>query len=398
MVAARWSEIFTEIGIYLALIGLLLRPADLRFPPPLRWATAFLLWACVTALFAISPDIAGQALIERLKTLVIFFVVINVLRKPQQLRFYLLLILFAFLIYPARGTLLNYLRGETLQGRALWNKIYSNPNELASITLLMLGVSLAIAAVKTQNARVRRMVFAFVPVLLTIVLLTQSRGAFIGLLFGFGPPLLARIRKLPRVAAPVLVVFFVIASLVPAAAWHRLGGITKLTSSTAIAHADSSAAQRFQILKIGLHIAATHPVLGVGIGCYNEANMRYAPELGSRDAHSTYVGLAAETGVPGLLLWLGLVGSVLAEVRRRRASLEANNRTIELLWIKSGVIGYLIEGLFGTYSGLTVFYLFLGILWAGANMLGRGASARAVVPTERRASRAGAGRYAWALR
>jgi putative inorganic carbon (hco3(-)) transporter len=388
-VTARLPQLFTEFGIYLALLGLLLRPQDLAFPPPLRWALVFLLWAAVTAVLAIHPDTAWQVLIERLKALVIFFVVVNTLRTPQQLRLYILLILVAFVIYPARGTLQNYLTHNTLFGRAIWNKIYSNPNDLGAITLLMLGSALAIATVKTQNARVRRAAAALVPVALLIILLTQSRGVFIGLLIGFGPPLLARLRKWPSGMAPVLIALCVIAVLVPAAAWHRFGGITKLTSTETIAQADEegSAAQRFEVLKTGWRVFASNPVTGVGIGCYGEANGRFAPDLGRRDAHNTYLGLAAETGLPGLLLWLGLVGSVLAQVRRRRAALEADERTIQVLWIHRAVIGFLIAGFFASYSGITMFYLFLGILWAASNVLGR-ESTEPGEPPARRAPRA----------
>ena len=236
------------------------------------------------------------------------------------------------------------------------------------------------------------------PVTLLIILLTQSRGVFVGLLVGFGPPLLARLRKRPSGTAPVLVVLAVIAVLVPAASWHRLGGITNLTETIAEADkkgppatsedrfdqfAADSARQRFDILKTGLHIAASHPVLGVGIGCYNEANARYAPQLGERDAHNTYVRLAAEMGLPGLLLWLGLVGSVLTQVRRRRAHLEADDRTIQVLWIERAVIGFLVAGFFGSYAGLTMFYLFLGILWAASNVLGSDTTEPGVPPARR---------------
>jgi O-antigen ligase len=93
--------------------------------------------------------------------------------------------------------------------------------------------------------------------------------------------------------------------------------------------------------------------------------------------------LAAETGLPGLLLWLGLVGSVLSQVRRRRARLEADDRTIQVLWIERAVIGYLVAGLFASYSGLTMFYLFLGTLWAASNMLGRDPTEPGVPPARR---------------
>jgi O-antigen ligase len=405
-VTARLPTLFTEFGIYLALLGLVARPQGVGFAPPLRWALAFLLWSLVTVLFAISPETAWSAFIERLKALVIFFVVVNVLRTPQQLRFYILLILVAFAIYPARGALLNYVHGNTLFGRAIWNQIYQNPNYLGAITLLMLGLVLAIATVKTQDQRVRRAAAAFVPVVLLIVLLTQSRGVFLGLLVGFGPPLLTRVRKRPSGMAPALAVLAVVAVLVPAASWQRLGSITDLGETIGETHkspsatpgdgsiyvrvAEDSARERFEVLKTGLHIAASHPVLGVGIGCYREANERYAPKLGERDAHNTYVSLAAETGLPGLLLWLGLVGSVLARVRRRRAHIVADDRMIQALWIERAVIGFLVAGFFITYASLTVFYLFLGILWTASNMLGRDATqlAEASVPRGRRALRA----------
>ena len=390
-ITARLPELFTEFGIYLALLGLVLRPQGVGFAPPLRWALVFLLWALVTALSAISFETAWPALIERLKALVIFFVVVNTVRTPQQLRFYILLILVAFVIWPARGTLKNYVGGHTVFGRAVWNKMYGNANDLGAITLLMLGLALAIATVKTQSAWVRRAATALVPVTLLIILLTQSRGTFLGLLVGFGPPLLARLMKRPSSLGPALIVIAVIAVLVPAAAWHRLGSITKLTSTETNAErhkdrrllareevfveiATDSAHERFEILKTGLHIAASHPLLGVGIGCYREANARYAPQLGERDAHNTYVSLAAEMGFPGLVLWLGLVGSVLAQVRRRRARLEADDRMIQFLWIERAVIGFLGASLFASYAGVTVFYLFLGVLWAASNVLGSDAT------------------------
>jgi O-antigen ligase len=398
-ITARLPTLFTEFGIYLALLALVVRPQGLGFAPPLRWAVLCLLWAVVTAFFAVAPGTAWPALLEWLKALVIFFVVVNVLRTPQQLRFYILLILVAFAIYPARGTLLNYIKGETMVGRAIWNKMYSNPNDLGAIALLMLGSALAIATVKTQSARVRHAAAALVPVTLLIILLTQSRGVFIGLLVGFGPPLLARLRKRRSAAAPVLIVLAVIAVLVPAASWNRLGGITNLNETIAgpskpqtstpgqpsfnTQLAEGSARERFEILNTGLSIFARNPVVGVGIGCYREANARYAPQLGERDAHNTYISLAAETGLPGLLLWLGLVGSVLAQVRRRRALLTADDGTIQVMWIHSAVIGFLVAGFFASYARLTVFYLFLGILWAASNVLGRGATEPAAPPARR---------------
>jgi O-antigen ligase len=198
---------------------------------------------------------------------------------------------------------------------------------------------------------------------------------------------------------PLLIALAVIAVLVPAASWHRFEGITKLSvenvpkenkTNQLPAHVDRledmasvSAHDRFEILKTGLRIFASNPVLGVGIGCYPEANVRYAPQQGRRDTHNTYVNLAAEMGLPGLLFWVGLVGSVLMQVRRRRALLAADDRTIQALWIERALIGYLVASFFASYSGLTIFYLFLGTLWAASNVLGRVPAEPGATPARR---------------
>jgi O-antigen ligase len=374
-VSSRWAG-FTEVGIGIALLGLIIRPQNLRFPAPAGWALAFLLWALVTSFFALSPETARAELLERLKSLVIFFVVINVLRTPRQLRFYILLVLVAFMIYPARGALQNYVTGNTTFGRVIWNKIYSNPNDLAAMTLLTTGLALAIATVRTERRRVRWAVGLCVPVMIAIVLLTQSRGVFIGLIVGFAPVLLAQIRKRPSFALPVIIAVVLTGVLVPVIVWHRLEGITKLTSTETIAEADpeGSAAQRFEIDKTAWRIFRDHPLIGVGIGCYEQANDLYSPELGKRDAHNTYLTLAAELGLPGLLLWLGLIGSVLLQVRRYRRSFAVDAAPIRIVWIERAVVGFLVAGFFGSYAGITMFYLILGTLWAVAKSLAPAAS------------------------
>lgn len=383
LVTSRWAY-FTEVGIAIALLGLIIRPQDFRFPAPAGWALAFLLWALVTSFFALSPETARDELIERLKSLVIFVVVINALRTPRQLRFYILLVLVAFMIYPARGALTNYLTGNTLFGRVIWNKIYSNPNDLAAITLLMTGLALSIATVGTELRRVRWAVGLCVPVMIAIMLLTQSRGVFIGLIVGFAPTLLAQIRKRPSIAVPVIIAVVVAGVLLPAAVTHRLGGITKLTSSQTVAEADpeGSAAQRLEISKVAWRIFTDHPLIGVGIGCYFDANDRYSAALGKRDAHNTYLKLAAELGLPGLLLWLGLVGSVLLYVKRHR-NLAVSAGPIRIEWIYRAVVGFLVAGLFASYSGITMFYLMLGTLWAVAECLPAQQPAPAPQPQQR---------------
>jgi len=364
------------VFICLTLLAILARSRGIRFPAPLGWSVAFTVWSLLTSITALQPDLAFQESLETVKSTLIVFAVINLLRTQAQLRIYLLTVVFAFMVYPVRGSLLNKLHGYTLFGRILWNHMYQNPNYLAGVGLLILGVALSLATVKPDQERlwIRRALWGCIVVILGVILLTQSRGAFIGLVVGLGLPTAAVVLR-QRSGARVLYAVMVLvigAALVPHAVWHRLAGIRELTSTATIAQADTegSAAQRWQIQKVALRIFADHPLLGVGLGCYPLANARYSAELGARDAHNTYLNLAAEDGAPGLFLWLALVASVMRFARRVRRSTEATQLALQTVWIERGIIAFLVSGIFGTFAHLTHVYLMLGILWSAASIAG----------------------------
>jgi O-antigen ligase len=69
---------------------------------------------------------------------------------------------------------------------------------------------------------------------------------------------------------------------------------------------------RQELLKESLQIAARHPFLGVGPGNFASFTQSW------RVAHNTYAELAAETGLPGLFLFLLLIALTLRKTRRIR--------------------------------------------------------------------------------
>jgi putative inorganic carbon (HCO3(-)) transporter len=368
VVAERGSLAWVLIA--LTLTGLVLRSRALRFPAPLWWSSAFLGWALLGSFAAMSTQLVHEALLERLKTTLIFLAVVNVLQTKQQLRVYLLIVLAAFMVYPVRGSLLNYLHGYTLFGRAIWNQMYQNPNYLAGAALLVIGVALSFVTAKAETRVVRVGTSVCAAALVLVVLLTQSRGAFLGLVAGLGLPAAQRMLKRWSTVLYALVLVVIGANLVPQTVWHRLGGISKLTSTATVAQADleGSAAQRLEIQKVAWRVFADHPILGVGLGCYPVANARYSPGLGSRDTHNTYLNIAAEVGIPGLVLWLGMVVSVLRYAKRYRASAAAAGLSMQTVWTERALLGFLIAGLFSTFSRITILYLVLGALWCAARI------------------------------
>jgi O-antigen ligase len=357
-----------EIGIAIGVMGLLFQRGGLKIPVPVWFYAAFVLWAFIGSFASSFPEIAREQIIERLKLVVVMIVAVNALRTEGQLRFYLLFFLGCFILFPVRGTLVG---GDTIMGRAIWNYIYSNPNDLAALSLIALGVALAIMFSEPSRTLVQFGAGISVTLLLVVILLTQSRGAFIGLVVGMGPGTMRLLMKRQRLLVPAVLVVLIIGYVTPTSVWERLAGIEQLTSVETIAQADpeGSAEQRFQIQQVAWRIVGDHPLFGVGLGVYPIANAMYAPELGQRDTHNTYLNLAAETGLPGLVLWCALFGSVLLHASRSRRDMETTTLAAQQIWIERALIGYLVAGLVGTYSALTFPYLMLAVLWCSANLL-----------------------------
>lgn len=364
VVTARWGG--AEAAISIALLGLLASGRDIRAPSPFLWGVALIAWAFVTSTVAIAPEVAQATVVDRLKVIGIFWVVMNAIRSERQLRIFLMIFVGSFFIYPARGAILNYLHGETLFGRAIWIHIYNNPNDLAAMALLALGAALSLSAWKYEKPIIRWASAACAATFLLVILLTQSRGGILGLTLGFAPPLFARLFRKPLIPICVATAMVVAFSLLPQSLWVRLSGMRDLTSTATIAEADpeGSAAQRWEIQKTAWKIFSAHPLVGVGLGCYPVANRRYAPDLGARDTHNTYLNLAAELGIPGLLMWLGLIISALRQGGIRRNKLPPNHAVEATKWLRYSIFAYLTAGLFGTYSGITIIYIALGVYWS----------------------------------
>jgi len=356
-----------------ALLSLLVQRQALRAPPFLWLLAAWLAWAVLGYAVTSYPDRVWASLTEHGKILLVVLVAVNALRTPAQIRVFLILLVVSYILFPIRSTLTNYLLGYTLLGRAVGPFIYQNPNDLAAHTILMLGPALVLVTTLTRKSLLRWFAVGAVVLLLITILLTQSRGGFLGLL-GLGLPAgIGLARRRPRLV-PVCAALVGLALLfAPAGLWERLGGLTKAANVETIRDMDpeGSAEQRFAVLKTAARIVSDHPLLGIGLGAYGFANADYSPALGLKDTHNTYMNVAAETGLPGLALFLALITSVLlgARAARRRGANAASPAQKEIVrWLQLAVIGYLIAGVFGSYARLSVPYVFLALLWSASRV------------------------------
>ncbi len=208
-----------------------------------------------------------------------------------------------------------------------------------------------------------------------LILLTQSRGAFIALVIFAVPFVIGVVRRRPKAVIGFAALGVLALVATPATVWDRLSGIKKLGNVETVAAADKegSAKERYGLLMNGLEITSAHPLFGVGLGGFSYANAEIDPVMGRRDAHNTYITIVSETGLPGLAFFFLMLGTTFVPAWRtyRRAQPIFPEQAEQLRILMLGLMAFLIAGLFGTYSTLPFFFLYVALVWCVADCLAR---------------------------
>lgn len=359
--------------IAIALGGLIFERGRRSYPYWLAWFSLFLLWGAVSFTQSAYPDHAwNQGVIEFGKLLLICLVAANVLTNAPRLRFFLIFFLFLYATHPIRGALFNtFLYGYTEESRTVWNWSWSNPNDMAALTFLPLGI--AAGLLKDRSDWVRKGALASVAVIPFVILLTRSRGGFIALgVFALLTVLVNRRQQL-RALAAVVVVGLGAALFAPEGTFERFTNFTTAvrTGDTEEAQDFNSMQQRLEIWRIARRIIADHQIFGVGLDVYNEYHRLYArasaeTEIGGgmRDTHSTYLRVIAETGYPGFVLFIApfLIAIVRSRSVRRRFDRTFPDRAERVKYLEAALIATLICGIFGSYAHTIFLWLALALL------------------------------------
>ena len=122
------------------------------------------------------------------------------------------------------------------------------------------------------------------------------------------------------VRAGTILALIVTIYMAPPVFWQRIATIIDADSApvdTVQGSADQSKEERFTLLMRSVTYTLEHPVFGLGLGNFDVAN---GNDLDVPDAwigsHNTYTQISSEAGVPALLLFLVLLGTVLRSMKR----------------------------------------------------------------------------------
>jgi probable O-glycosylation ligase (exosortase A-associated) len=370
-----------EVAIVMALGGVLFQGGGIRFPRYLAWFVAFTVWSMLVTTQTAFPEWTVPQLVILAKLCLIVFAAANALQSRSQVRLFMVFFLGCFALFPLRGAMFNFfIYNSDMQGRAIWNNLYSNPNDLGAMALLQLSTAAALLFSEPKGW-VRWAATAGVLALPMLILMTQSRGVFLGLTV-FVAIVFAGQQRRFRLALRLGVLAVILAMIAPAGVWKRVQTMQRATNTSTLDQVDGeegSAQQRYEIWRVAFKMIGDHPLTGVGFGAYKPNHAQYAMDpafkptaRGARDTHSLYFNVLAETGFPGLALYLGMVGGVflIAERTRRRCKgvFEAGRK--QLLILEAGLLGFLVASIFGSLPYLPHFLLHL-VLIHSVSMLNR---------------------------
>jgi hypothetical protein len=340
-----------EVAAAGAVIVAALRGKQFAIPPFYRWYLVYIAIGAVGLATTRYPSAVSAQLFEVVKIALIGIAACNVISSPRSGRAFVVWYLALFALYPVRGALYNYVYGFTEFGRIAWNFFFRNPNDLAMACFLPLGLCAFVIFVE-KNKWIRWSAWIGIVVITGVQMLTQSRGAILSLGGGFLYFALHTERKIRTLLVIGAVCALAIAAT-PSGVWNRVAGLSKLsTGDMSQVDPEGSAAGRSSLMRLAWQTALKNPVLGVGLGAYSYENARIAAqdmsigrdERGMRDAHSTYIRAAAETGLAGgMCVLLNVLASIAFCRASRKAILQLDDQghwAMALLALEASMVAY----------------------------------------------------------
>lgn len=273
---------------------------------------------------------------------------------------------------------------EDLQGEVTQTRLagpLGKPNRFAQIMMML--VPLAMFRFWGERSMTPRLIAAVATVLISAAaLLTFSRGAAVA--YGLMILALIFVRQIKIYQFAILLVgLLLVLALVP-----NVGGrLVKLSDlspagffsdeqSGGIESADSSTKSRVTQMLAAILMFADNPITGVGPGMYARHYQEYARIVGlkvkttDRQSHFLYGGIAAETGIFGLVTFGLIIFVTMRDLwrTRKRWKRERPDYSHMATGIMLAVFTYLITGIFLHFAYVRFFWIVMGIAGAAVQV------------------------------
>ncbi len=288
------------------------------------------------------------------RNVVMFFLFVNVLTSKNKLRISIWLIVILTVILAIEG-IFQYRNGYGWAGqlpmiskeriRIRWIGIFNDPNDLALAFVVAIGFLLSFIFGST-SLFVKIVSVPFIGILMYSLRFTNSRGGYLALAATTVYYFLRRIKKkFFAVIIGVLLAITVIAI-----------GPSRLSD---LSPQEASASGRIEAWYQGFQMLKTSPLFGVGYGMFMDYH--------ERTAHNSYILVAAEEGLFGLLIWVALIYFCFKTLHLLQS--KSNELRPYTMGLEVGLFGFLSASYFLSRAYIPLFYILLALASAFAYTL-----------------------------
>ncbi|HYI03097.1 O-antigen ligase family protein [Hyalangium sp.] len=324
--------------------------------------------------WSVNPDVTRSTGLELLKLTAIYLTIINVITTGRRLAILCGAMVLASIV-TSIGVINWYQTGvDLVEGyRARWVGVFADPNHMAMNLGLVVPLAVAFLARKESGWVLRVACGAAAGLAVAAIVLSHSRGGFIGLAVAMG---VWAIREKRRMQAIVLGAVLVVGLVVfaPQSFWQRNETVTSF-------HEDASAMGRVHAWQVASRISLDRPLLGVGVGAFRYAWPFYAPPEATHAfvAHNIFLDVIGELGFVGLLLFLVFAGGA-------TGGAFASSKDSQMGWLgralAASMAGYLVCDLFSGYVLSAHLYVLFGMA-ASAHRIAQARAETAAVVVQR---------------
>lgn len=229
--------------------------------------------------------------------------------------------------------------------------VLGDPNDLSLVLLFPLAFAVSQIATRGTGGLHKLGSAIVVPLILSAIIATQSRGGLLGAMAVFAVFGVRKVRSKLLLAA---------VGTIAAVVLYAVAGISDRQSGGAGEEGiDESAMGRVHAWGAAIRMATSHPMFGVGLDNFVGNYFFYSDFWDGKNhaVHSTWFGVLGETGIPGIALFIALV------VMTARTALRAS-RTLDAVDAPapSRALGHaLVAGLAGLCTSAT--FLTQGFTW-----------------------------------
>lgn len=316
---------------------------------PVFWpALGFIICTIISATVAIDLPAARGGVIISIERYIVFFVVFNLVRKPQDVKWVLLALAVSMIFQGIIGLIqfkfysfqIGVIDGAKsgMSWRANGTFFHSNALGMYLLLILTLIYRMVLLSMKGSRSWIKGFYFAVFILGCGTLLATLNRGSWIGFAVAMFAIVLVdtttgRTRvyaAMAQLAIPVLIVFMLISV--------KYGGVFV----TRFFHDDleHQIEERRLLQQDAYNVIKAHPVIGVGWGNYKQ-------HAGTREfAHNLFLLITAELGVAGSFFFFWFLLAWLWEIYKgwRSGNLMVRNLSVGAL---GGFVGFIVASIPG---------------------------------------------------